>query len=604
MLSRFMDVSKINGRQYTFALLLFMAVTFFYEFPAVLNLDTHFVGSPRGDKFQFIWNFWWVRYAINELGQMPFFCPLQYYPTGVSLALHDTTYFWSFLSVPLQSIFDLRTILNLFLLLCFPLNAMAFYHLARTVTGNHRGAIIGSLLFAFCPYLVGRFHVGHIQYLGVFFMPLLLLEVYRYSRNHRRRHMVTAGIYFWLTALISYYYAAALTLVLSATCIYKIIISRNETGQLRALAIDVTIFIVLTAALLSWFVVPALIQLIQGDYQFVPEVANNAVANSGDLISYFIPDTTLSSWMGWEVSEKAARWARGVNETLGGNILEKSVYPGWTSLAALLAALTWRPLRRACWAWVLLAISFFILSLGPTLHFNGTPYLEGLMPYHWLSSFPLFSIMRSPSRLSIFIILGAGLIIASGCQHIKPVSSRRGYNIATNCLALFVLIEFLPVPAYLTSNNYFRSPYYHKLFKDPVSYSVLNIPVDFTAAKGGGDIYLYAQTIHNKPIIGGYVSRESDDALKTLTAFPFLSRLMRQPWGGLGGGACQKDCKSAFQEMITRLNVGHVILHRALLTPQEQAVIAEMINSVLGRPVFEDQWIIVFNAFGEDRERP
>ncbi len=579
-------------RQYASALLLFVLVTVLFTFPAVFNLGTHFVGSPRGDKFQFIWNFWWVRHAIVDLMQLPFFCPLQYYPSGVSLALHDTTYFWSFLSVPLQVVMDPRLILNLFLVSCFPLNAMAGYHLARQVTGSHRGAIAGGLLFAFCPYLIGRYRVCHIQYLGVFTMPLFFSALYRYRQSARLRHMAFAGGYFSMTALISYYYAAALSLIMMGVVAWRAITLRRDSAGLKRLGVHVTAFALIVVAVLSPFVAPGVVQLARGDYRFSAEPRNNVADNSADLVSFLIPDTTLASWVGWEWSAPAARWARGINGALKGNILEKSVYPGWIGLLALTAAAAWRPLRRAYWPWALLAGVFLTLSLGPSLTVCGIDYLEGLLPYRLLSELPLFGIMRSPSRLAVFITLGAGVTIAGACTQLKLRCRPRIYRLATLGLTAAILLEFLPVQAYFTPNSVYRSPYYQQMANDPSAYTVLNIPVDFMAATGGGDIHVYAQTIHEKPIIGGYVSREPGYALDTLDAHPFLKVVSRGPSGALGVITSPQE----MQRTLTELNVGRIILHRALLTPTELGAVSRRLASVLGPPVFEDPWIVVFDS--------
>ena len=145
---------------------LHLILTFCMTYPAMLVAQHSLIGIPRGDKFQFIWIFWWVEQALLELHQLPGFTSLQYHPTGVSLVVHDMTYFWSLLSVPLQLVLDPRFVLNLFLLICFPLNGLCFYRLARVVTGSRLGALVGSVVFAYCPYFLGRFYVSHIQYLG------------------------------------------------------------------------------------------------------------------------------------------------------------------------------------------------------------------------------------------------------------------------------------------------------------------------------------------------------------------------------------------------------------------------------------------------------
>ena len=178
----------------------------------------------------------------------------------------------------------------------------------------------------------------------------------------------------------------------------------------------------------------------------------------------------------------------------------------------------------------------------------------------------------------------------------KQALNRRAYNLVAVGLALFILFEFLPAPAYFTPHHYYRSPYYHRLQMDPGRYSILNIPVDFSETTGRSDIYIYAQTIHAKPIIGGYVSREPHYALETLDTYPILKQMAREPGKPLKFLTAGQGWEVTMQKMLTELKVGRIILHRALLTPQEQTGLAEQFQSILGVPVFQDQWIIAFKA--------
>jgi hypothetical protein len=580
-------------------LILHIIITFIFTIPFLLYFNSHFVGGPRGDKFQFIWNFWWVKHSILDLHKFPFFCNLQYYPTGVSLALHDMTYFWSILSVPFQFFLDPALILNLFLFLCFPLNGMAFYHMAKEITKEHRGALAGSLIFAFCPYLIGRFHVCHIQYLSVFFIPLFLLELWRYSQYPSLVNLIKASIYFFLTSLISYYYGAALSLILISFFIYQAICLKNKSsypGRLIKLSFNILITFSLIIILMSPFMVPALIQINRGDYQSAKEPFNSIEDNSGDLVSYFIPDTTLASWKGWSLSKSGERWMSRFNASISGNILEKSVYPGLISLISIGMAIFFKAFREKAWPWLLLALSFWIISLGPTLFVFGKPYLKGLLPYSIFRIIPIFNIMRAPTRFAFFITLGGGMLVALGISQLRKNFSLRSYRILTVIITAVILVEFLPTPTYLTPNNIFISNFYYYLQKDPDEFSILNIPVDFFGATGGGDIYVYAQTIHEKPIIGGYVSREPVYALSTLNESDFLQAITSGTNDESSGLPLTEKGYKEMPDTLKCLNIGYVILHKSLLSYDDFLRAIKWIEPGLGRPIFEDEWIRVYSA--------
>lgn len=569
-------------------------VTIIFTFPSIALLKSHFIGGPGGDKFQFIWNFWWVKYSLFDLNKLPLFCDMQYYPTGVSLALHDNSYFWSFLSIPFQLFLDPGMILNIFLLLCFPLNGLAFYHLGNEITGDHRGALTGSLIFAYCPYLIGRFHVCHIQYTGVFLIPLFLLELWRYSQFFKTVNIIKAGIYFSLTSLISYYYGAALALITIVFFIYMSLFSKKrriEMLSLKRFFRQALIVSLLILVILSPFITPALLQLKRGDYPLIKEPFNTIEENSGDLVSYIIPDTTLALWKGWGLSPRLSGWAGNFNNSIFGNLLEKSVYSGWVSLLAVILAIFSQSIRKEAWPWLVLSLSFWIISLGPTLFINGKPYLNNCLPYRFLAMIPLFDIMRAPTRFVFFITLGSGMLVAIVIERVRKNLTIRVFRIITIFIILFILAEFLPVSTYVTPKNILISRFYHDIQKDQDKGSVLNIPVDFTGATGGGDIFVYAQTIHQKPIIGGYVSREPGYALGTLYRYPFLKAISRDPHDKAHGLSLTAEGFKNMEDTLKDLDIGYVILQKALLTFDEFTKVIKWIEPGLGRPIFEDEWL-------------
>ncbi|MFC1868334.1 hypothetical protein ACFL0H_09395 [Thermodesulfobacteriota bacterium] len=329
----------------------------------------------------------------------------------------------------------------------------------------------------------------------------------------------------------------------------------------------------------------------RGDYKLIQEPYSTLEENSGDLIAYFIPDTTLASWRGWPLSGRFSKWARDVYTSMSGNRLEKSVYPGWISLIAIVLSICLRSFRKRAWPWLVLSLSFWVISLGPTLFINGKPYLKGLLPCRFLNLIPIFDIIRSPTRFSFFVTLGAGILVSIGIAKLRSSYSLRTYKAITFLILIMIIAEFLPSNTLLTPNNIFKSGFYYQIQKDPINSSVLNIPTDFTGETGGGDIYVYAQTIHHKPIIGGYVSREPAYALKTLYMSPFLKAVTRNDSDENSGLPLTEAGLKKIPETLERLNVGYIILHKPLLELNEFRRVSKWVERGLGRPVFEDEWI-------------
>ena len=112
---------------------------------------------------------------------------------------------------------------------------------------------------------------------------------------------------------------------------------------------------------------------------------------------------------------------------------------------------------------------------------------------------------------------------------------------------------------------------------------------------GGGDIYIYAQTVHQKPIIGGYVSREPSYTLETLYRSPFLKATTRSSHEESSKLPLTKEGYKDMPRTLELLNTGYVILHKSLLEPEELVRVIKWIEPGIGRPVFEDSWIIIYS---------
>ena len=89
---------------------------------------------------------------------------------------------------------------NVVFILSWWLNAMAGYGLGRALTGSGYGGFVAGLAFAFAPY--HAIHMGHVQLLLAFGMPMTLTGLHLYVANGRRAglFMIPFG---WLMAELS-----------------------------------------------------------------------------------------------------------------------------------------------------------------------------------------------------------------------------------------------------------------------------------------------------------------------------------------------------------------------------------------------------------------
>ena len=429
---------------------------------------------------------------------------------------------------------------------------------------------------------------------------VLILELVRYHRNARPSALIKAGIYFSLTGFISYYYVVGLVLILLPYVLFHLHNTRSDWSpnywaqffrHFGAMALVIVL-------LLGPVVAPIVWQLGRGDYQSLPRGYQHGEANSGDVLAYLIPSPTLARWIGWNFCKPCDQWAHGVYESFAGNRLAKAMYPGWLSWFVLVGAVLSKPLWRRTQVWCALAVGAAIFSLGPTLFILGQPYLRGLLPFRFLLELPIFSILRGPTRYAFLINLGTGMLIAASVKHLeeKFSSPRMGRGVALVAIVI-ALVEFWPQPARYVPLAGVASPFYESVAHEQRSCAILNIPVDFAGARGGGEVYLFAQTIHHKPIIGGYVSREPIYVFSPLRESLFLQAVQPRRVHGKDAKFPLTDAALAdARATLSKLNVCYVVLHKTILKPGEWEQVVPWIERVLGSPSYEDSSIRVYRS--------
>jgi hypothetical protein len=165
-----------------------------------------------------------------------------------------------------------------------------------------------------------------------------------------------------------------------------------------------------------------------------------------------------------------------------------------------------------------IAVVFAILSFGAEIKITGRP--AGIpMPAALFAEVPILRQARAPGRHVILAALGVSILAAAGWQRVP----RRRWRIG---LALAMAFEFWPaVPLF----NAHVDEAYYRIASQPGHFAVLDVPAsmrDGTRVLGQPVSHLLAQTVHHKPIIGGVVSRLSDESWKAASSAPLVRSLL------------------------------------------------------------------------------
>lgn len=600
------------------AALAYAVLTVFMTWPIVANLATEVPGG--GDAWQHIWNLWWVKHALLTLHTNPYHTDLLYYPGGVNLYFHTLVLTAGLTAIPLQVLgLNLITSYNLILLSTYVLAGLGAYLLCRYLTGNPWASFVGGLVFAFAPYhsahLFGHMNLASLQWIP--FYVLLLLKALDWRPQHpsyapaltqqqdqpagivrsafsRPWYALGAGALLAVNAYTEWTYAIFLVLLTGVIVAWRILMPSERrlvaAGAgwwalgARLVIIGVT-FLVLTAPIFF----PTLAEARQGYAQQPPE---ETLFYSADLVNGFLP------------SELHPLWGPNIASTVSQlppylplkNPSERDLFLGYTVLAVA-AWGVWR-LRRNIRVlfWAFTGVLMWLFSLGPVLQVLGrqefTSFLVKIpMPYLLLYKLPLFSIMRTPARFTVLAMLALAVLVAyalanllrngpqstlptnvpahaAGTRPLPPVT-RRVLAIVIPALILFEFVAVYPMvpPGW-------NVPIYQKIAAEPGNFALLELPI-----RPFGD-YMAYQTIHGKPIIGGYLSRQppypllsENNAVKyLLDTTPPDDPIAATIEGGAG------------VKSLVDLGVKYVIIRWWAFTPEQKTAMQTKLTNLLARP--------------------
>ena len=231
---------------------------------------------------------------------------------------------------------------------------------------------------------------------------------------------------------------------------------------------------------------------------------------SVDLLAFVLP--AYDHWL-------FGGMVRPLRESFGANPTLQTAYLGFTPI--VLAALALRKaVGRAVRPWAWSALVFFAFALGPFLHVGG---LEPGIPLpqrlvYWLpplSGIRDMSMYVVPLMLALSILAAQGLSVALRCR-----TRLAGSAIAVTALAL-VLAEFAVLPFPLFAAHIPDS--YRAIARDPDPVTVLELPISAAIP-----VYQYYQTMHGKPLLGGYLNRLHPWYDDFAESFPTM-RLLKDP---------------------------------------------------------------------------
>jgi len=477
--------------------------------PLAANLTNHIPGG-NNDLFQNYWNLWLWKTSLFEQGASPYSTELLFSGTKTSLAFHTHSPANTLLALPFLLVLGEAAALSFATLCGFILAAFGAYLLTKELLGDWRGAFLAGTVFAFFPQHFEQ-SLEHLNLASYGAMPLFLLWMVRAIREPSSRSWIYCGLFFALNCLFAWH--NGLLLLPGALALFlNELRKRPRERKLVITGASIAALVAILACLP--FASAMLSELVSGTGSPTKPQVNKPL----DLAFLAIP-SAQHPLFGSLVS--------GIHDQYRSyNSVGFTAYLGLATILLAMSTLFFRFKRRDSFDsfrndsprlslrfWSFFALFFLLLGLGAELRFLKTD--TGLpLPFALFRELPGFSSLRVANRFLVPAMLGISVLAGAGaCLWLRDsVRPKRllGIFIAA------VILDFLWVP--YPTRELPRPEWTLAAAKAPEG-ALLNIPGGYRA-RAAEDMYL--QTLHGRPITGGYVSVTPPHVKGLLERHPFL----------------------------------------------------------------------------------
>lgn len=630
--------------QHIVVLLLYLFLTVAMTWPLVLHLTTAIPGDGF-DGWQNYWNQWWIKVALVERQQTPFVTDLLYHPTGVGLYFHTLNPFNGVITLPVQLSFGLIPAYNAVVLLSWVLGGYGVYLLTQWILHSplaipHSAfrtphpafpAFFAGLVFTFSPFHSAHL-LGHMQVMALQWIPFYALYLLRALQARTLgqpwlRSALMAGLFLTLAGLCDWYFVLYLFFFTGIALFWFVVqrlkrvrrqfervkVPQSALSALFASFLPVCMAGVVFLALLAPILVPMMREALQ--FRFMVRPATDLYLLSASVMDFLVPNRLHTlfrpdsfSWPGNQVAP----------------VSERTISIGYLPLALALVAL-WRDRQRAAF-WLVCALFFLLLALGPRLHLgnitaNDIPASDTISeqwtPYALLNRLvPFMRISRSVSRYALMVQLCVAVAAAIGLASLsKKLLQRhqatRGHqenfvflrglvsswfhlpSLVGVGACLVVLAEFWVAPYPISPPD--TPPFYEQLRTLPDQGAVLNLPMNYDRPG-----YLLYQTVHQRPLTVAYISR--DDPRTLTERAPVL-----QHFRHLGVDILDVDPAVVGPTLLHDLGVAFVVLDRYKMPGGLEREYTETLASAIfagQEPLYHDERITVYRVLPPASAQP
>lgn len=562
----------------------YLALILVQTFPFVLHIGDSFAGPSTLDQKIFLWNAWWFSYAVDH-HQSLLHTQHMLYPAGVSLVYQSHTYVHDFMTFVLHRFFPLLLSFNIVTILFLAFAAFGTFLLARKVSQNMLGSLIAGALFVSSAYVLTRLS-GHLDLVAVWPIPWFFYFFLRTFESKKLRDAFGLGLVFGLSLLNGFYYPVFILLFAVFSFVYLLFVApwKHMLRFLKLLCVAALVAVIL------------FLPLLPSDLKSLGMLSSFQNEGFGASPDTFLAPSIFNTFYGFLTHQHIT-----LNEIAVGGVIEKALFIGLLPFLCFVAALfiAFRkqktfmssPMRTERF-WVLFLFLAVLLSLGFVILIGN---IGIFLPAHFLAKIPFISGARIPARFGIMVEFSVVIIVALCFKRLQSYLREkypRYGKLILGIIALLFLAETASFPYPISkAEKYVTTPELAS-----IQGGVINIPEfvrDGTRQITDvyyGENFLY-QTVHEKPMIGAYLSRINPDQMDQQAAIPGLQRFF---YTELLDSPLSTEELQNIRETLSSMNIQAAILFKHRLTSAEYAAAVGIMAALHATPILSDDVVHVF----------
>jgi hypothetical protein len=584
---------------------LYTLLTLALTWPWAANFSAAFPGSATWafDESTFIWNIWRFKHNLIDLQQSPLQTDQIFWPLGISLVLYTYNFLNALLGLPLLLGLNLTLASNLTILFAYVFSGYGAYLLLRYLLKNQQplranlAAFVGGAIYALPASRAIFAALGHYDIVSTAFIPFFALFFIKTLREPGLKNPALAGIFAALCLLAEMIFGVFLLFLGLILLLYHLkpttrrrpasyvlndsldVLQRASPGLYHFLTLIPKLLVLALVAALLWgpVMLPILRAFSQGDFDL--SGWGESLKLSADLAGWFTPTDLHPLW--------GSDWARRLREVQEGTAPftdVNTVFLGYGILA--LAIVGGVAFFKQVKVWLLAALVFAAFSLGPLLQIRGRFLfpLDNLLreqgiaqditfplPFALLHYIPIIRANRVPSRFSVVLGLALAVLAAYGAYWLLARVKGRGPVLVglAGIITLLALFDQLALPLPLTSAA--APSVYEAIGREEGEFALLQFPLGWRNSFG---VYgaertqiQYYQHVHQKPMVGGNISRAPDFKFNYFRSIP-LFQAFAQTELPMSDPPVDPEtlerARSQAAELMTLYNIGYVIIHEPI----------------------------------------